>query len=1688
MKRFLLFILLSASLLVQGQTYNNEWIDYNKTYYKFSVGTTGLHRISQATLNSLGIAGTPAEQFQLWRNGKQVPIYTSTATGPLASGGYIEFWGLRNDGYPDRELYRNQDYKLIDKHSMITDTVAFFLTINPNTAQNLRLVTTANNVAGNVLPAEPYFMYTEGKYCHDYINPGFYIDAGEYVHSSTYDRGENFICYDIGANATFTQYHNVFLYSGGPAATFKLNVAGNAINIRNIRVKINGDSILGQNVDFLNYARLQGTVPLSLLGSGTAQVEIKNTTPGTYDRMVISQYELIYPRVFNFDGQKNFEFSLPANPAGNYLQITSFNYGSTAPILYDLTNGKRYVANIATPGQVRVVLEPSAVERQLVLVSQDASNLRNVTSMVTRNFIDYTNTLLQGDYIIISDPILNSTAGGAHPLDEYAAYRSSANGGGFNVKIYPVNELVDQFGLGIKKNPAALRNFLSWAKNNFATRPRFVFLIGHGMTYDYYYYYQNTPEGEKLNLVPTYGAPASDWLLVTDSAQYLPHTPIGRLSAINGEEVGIYLNKITQYEDAQRYTSPLISEKAWIKNFVHVVGASDSNTQRQLEGYMENYKIIISDTLVGANVASFSKSSADAVQPLTDETLQNLFSTGISQLAYFGHSSATVLDFNLDNPDRYNNQGKYPVFIVMGCNAGNFFSYNPARFFIKETLSEKFVLADQRGSIAFLASSHFGIAHYLHRYNSQTYSAQSSPAFYDKSMGEILLQSINQLYATTSFNDFFSRMHAEENTFHGDPALKLNTQPKPDYVVEDPMVVIDPGFLSIADTSFNVNARFMNMGMAIDDSIVVEVKRTYPNGSTEVVHRDTLAGIRYMDSIAISLHILPARDKGLNKITVTIDADMRVDEMYETNNSVTKSFFIYEDDIKPVYPLDLAIVNKQNIKLIASTANPFSVSQPYKVEIDTTAFFNSPFKLAQTVTTSGGLLEYSPGLTFTDSTVYYWRVSSLDTAGNPAKWNTASFIYLANSELGFNQSHFFQHTQSTEDRLYIDSADRRWKYHPVTHNLFVRNAIYPTGGTQNADFTISVDGEVHHNGGCNFNELIINVYDSLMFRAMQNNYSGGVGLYGSVAATCGPLRTQNFQYLLGDTTWRRKAMQFLENVVPDGAYVVIRSNTAPWFTGNTYAAAWAADTSIYGSGKSLYHTLKNQGLYNIDLYDTMRCFAMIYKKNRQASFTPKVQFGQNEYDRLTLTADCETPDYMGFATSPILGPAKEWKQLKWRGTSNDVPFEDIATVDIIGVTSEGVEAPLLTGIGYDDQDYDISGIDANAYPFLRVRIKNIDSTHLTPYQLRYWRLLYDPVPEGAVAPNILFAPTKDTFEVGEPVDFRLAFKNVSDADFDSLRIKLVVTNQNNVENIIPVGRFKPLLHGDTVTVRHFIPTSTFVGRNSLFVDVNPDNDQPEQFHFNNFLYKEFYVKADQTNPLLDVTFDGVHILNRDIVSSKPHITVKLKDESKWMILDDTSGVKVQVRYPNGTLRPYHFSNADTLTFTEAGLAPNNDNTATIDFYPFFTEDGDYELIVTGEDKSGNNAGAIEYRVAFQVINKPMISNLLNYPNPFTTSTAFVFTITGSEVPQNMKIEIMTITGKIVREITIDELGPLHIGRNITEFKWDGTDQFGQKLANGIYLYRVVTNLNGKSLEKYKAEDDNTDKYFNKGYGKMYLMR
>ena len=306
--------MLCTGLLAQSQDYNNEWINYNLTYYKFKIGATGLYRISQPTLATLGIGNTPAEHFQLWRNGQQIPVYTTVQTGPMGVSDYIEFWGEMNDGKPDNPLYRNPDFQLNDKWSLETDTVSFFLAINPG-GNNLRLVPT-NNTLPSALPAEPFFIHTAGKYYREKLNPGYAAVVGEYVYSSSYDQGEGWTSNDLGTGVTRPEnLSNLYPYTGAgaPAPLIKVNATGNALNPRQFEIKINGTVLSTQTMDFFDYKKVQAAFSASLIGGGAANVEIKNLCTLPNDRMSIAQTELVYARQFDFGGANNFSFELPAN-------------------------------------------------------------------------------------------------------------------------------------------------------------------------------------------------------------------------------------------------------------------------------------------------------------------------------------------------------------------------------------------------------------------------------------------------------------------------------------------------------------------------------------------------------------------------------------------------------------------------------------------------------------------------------------------------------------------------------------------------------------------------------------------------------------------------------------------------------------------------------------------------------------------------------------------------------------------------------------------------------------------------------------------------------------------------------------------------------------------------------------------------------------------------------------------------------------------------------------------------------------------------------------------------------------------------------------------------------------------------------------------------------------------------------
>ena len=297
---------------------------------------------------------------------------------------------------------------------------------------------------------------------------------------------------------------------------------------------------------------------------------------------------------------------------------------------------------------------------------------------------------------------------------------------------------------------------------------------------------------------------------------------------------------------------------------------------------------------------------------------------------------------------------------------------------------------------------------------------------------------------------------------------------------------------------------------------------------------------------------------------------------------------------------------------------------------------------------------------------------------------------------------------------------------------------------------------------------------------------------------------------------------------------------------------------------------------------------------------------------------------------------------------------------------------------------------------------------------------------------------------------------------------------------------------DTIS---FALQAGYAGENALIIEANPIDsltnayDQREQYHWNNIATLRFETLKDRENPVLDVTFDGVHILDGDIVSAQPEIKLHLDDENTTLLFDDISDtalIKVILFRPNSTEEervPFRDSTGtDIMQFIPT---QGSENVCKVLWHPRFLEDGVYTLVVQARDVSRNESGAHDYKVKFEVINKPTITEVLNYPNPFTTSTRFVFTLTGSEVPTGMRIRIMSISGRVVREIMVNELGPLHIGRNITDYAWDGRDQFGDQLARGVYLYQVVAQLNGQDIE---YRETSAGGFFTKGFGKMYLLK
>lgn len=277
----------------------------------------------------------------------------------------------------------------------------------------------------------------------------------------------------------------------------------------------------------------------------------------------------------------------------------------------------------------------------------------------------------------------------------------------------------------------------------------------------------------------------------------------------------------------------------------------------------------------------------------------------------------------------------------------------------------------------------------------------------------------------------------------------------------------------------------------------------------------------------------------------------------------------------------------------------------------------------------------------------------------------------------------------------------------------------------------------------------------------------------------------------------------------------------------------------------------------------------------------------------------------GFIASEIIGPATKWNSLHWKYTA--LTANDSIALKIVRINNNGATDTVPTTFYVNNFDVlDLYNyVDASIYPRIKlVAFMKDNSFHVAP-QLKKWQVMYDPVPECAINPQQGFTnnASLQAIQQGENLIVHLPIKNIGTVPFnDSLVVTYWIEDANRIIHPLP-QKFKanPFIANQVIIDTIKIDSLYIPGFNYLWVDVNPETNskyQLEQYHFNNIIRIGFNVTRDNINPLLDVTFDGADILNGDIVSSKPHVLVTLKDENRFLALNDTSNFKIFIKYPN----------------------------------------------------------------------------------------------------------------------------------------------------------------------------------------------
>lgn len=1640
--------------------YGNEWIDYDATYLKVVVAEDGTYRISSAALSAAGMPVTLANEgnFELYHAGQTVPIEVSTAG--------ITFLGFKNRGAMDQFLYTSPEtMQLNTRHSLYSDTAAYYLRLNEDGGTNFfaaPTITGVPSVATEIIRQEEVVFSEE--YVKEYFRSG-----RSSIYYSRYDHVEGFASRDgsdlLSADGTTITEIDFALpaATGGPARLDTRFGLGFEFHEQ----RISADNNLIYALDTNAWTVHQPSVEFQPGANGTT-IKFEGTF-GARDKASIAWARVTYPAApVADDGLKS--FLIPASTVPTQVTLTNPGAAAGAVKVYGAENGAVLTSTI-TGESATVVFPASSSDQQYYLLV--GANAPTVSGTPYR-FSPTLGETGQTEYLILTSRRIHGASVG-----EMADYRRSIAGGGYNVQVTDVEDLYEEFGYGIPRHPMALRNYLSRLMD---TNPalRYLFLVGKGREYDDIRTPAELQEADGTFFVPSFGFPASDNLLSAPVGEVVPRLATGRLSAISDEEVGIYLSKLRGVEQQISLGEQSIDDREWMKTVMHLGGGTSPGEQVSIKNGLSQLEETIEGTQLGANVVSFFKTSGEPIEDSRQDAIFETINGGTSLLTFFGHSSSQGFDFSIDDPNNYNNKDRYPFMVSLGCYSGD-------AFIESRSISERFIFLPEKGAIALAASKGVGYISALRTFGDSLYQVMGEE-LYGQGIGDMMRANIAKFRNTSNFT---IAILLEQFALNGDPAYRMHPRPGPDLIVDPASVRFTPDVVPAQNPDFTIDFDLVNVGRGnLPDSINLQFRQQLPDG--EVLDLRTLRVITpdFRQPLSVDLPSAGIEAIGSNRILVSVDANEELPELpapaAELNNELRTGgtlgipLTFIANTAKVAFPPQYAVIGGP-VELIASTTNAIAPARSYQVQVATNKAFNGPL-VNETVSSPGGVIRFTPAINFTDSTTYYWRISpdSTSTEGAGFIWSESSFTWLDDQspdQIGWAMQHQGQTIDGTFDNLRGDALEEGWNFTQTVVDVSITNATYrnstiprfeANGGRINSAFTFRTRGGIN-----------VIVIDSTDFSEWLPN--PGDGQFNSAPHSGIPRFRDVWAFSTSSASGREGLMNFIENGIESGKYVMLF--TSQWRNNNEYYTEdWLRDSTEFG--RTIFDVLEDQGALQVRNISALGSvpYAFAFQKD----------FGRlgealalNQEDIITMEASVLANWQEGAWRSESVGPATSWQSVDFALTGNEVSAVDSVRIKILGqpvgggaeVTLRDENLPVPEALALN---MNLEAIDPAQYPTLRAVVDFYDEADRTVPTLKHVYFNYTRSGDVAVNPQLSYT-APDSLEQGEDFALTVGYENITPTDMDSLLIELQVIDAANELTTLSV-RNPPLPARASGEVSFTLPTIDFSSDLRLQLRLNPAEDQPEDIVFNNDLSTRLKIGRDMIAPNLSVYFDGRRINDGELVSAEPEILIQLRDENTFLPLNDTSAYVMELIAPNGARERLSFADPNVVF----SPATTSENVAEIFYRPTLAEDGTYALTVRAADRTNNLAGRLDFRQEFEVINEQRVANVLTYPNPFTTQTRFVYTLTGSEPPTMFRIQIMTVSGRVVRDIDLLDFEDVKIGTHQTEFAWDGTDEYGDLLANGVYLYRVITSDGGGAA--LKQHDTGTDQFFQNGMGKVVILR